>query len=196
MRVVWKVGGSVLSHPSLRKHLKLWSEVWPGCNAGWLVGGGTAADAVREWDTRHRLGDELSHRLALTAMDLNAELVAALLPGARMARSGPQCETAWTEKHPVVFCPQCVVGWGESVSGAQLPRCWDLTSDSIAAWLATQFSAERLVLVKSVAPPGNVAASIEQGYVDPMFWQYSERIPSVWTVTMDDPQPRVWFEVR
>jgi hypothetical protein len=43
-----------------------------------------------------------------------------------------------------------------------LPHTWDVTSDSIAAWIAGQVGAQRLVLVK---PPG----AIEGDLVDPYF---------------------------
>jgi hypothetical protein len=43
-----------------------------------------------------------------------------------------------------------------------LPHSWDVTSDSISAWVADQVGAERLVLVK---PPGASGPAI----VDPCF---------------------------
>ena len=43
-----------------------------------------------------------------------------------------------------------------------LPHSWDVTSDSISVWVATQVGAERLVLLK---PPGASGPAI----VDPCF---------------------------
>jgi hypothetical protein len=44
-----------------------------------------------------------------------------------------------------------------------LPHVWDVTSDSIAAWVATELAVPRLVLVK---PPG---AAGRADVVDPWF---------------------------
>lgn len=193
MRVIWKLGGSVLAHRLLRARLDEWSRLWPEARSAWLVGGGVAADAVRDWDERHHLGDEWAHRLALAAMDFNAELLAALLPDARIVRSGPQCELAWEDGRRAVLCASCITAWGEQTSGENLPRTWDLTSDAMAAWLARRLGADRLVLVKSVPPPGGLAAAVEGGYVDRWFGTYATGGLSVWTVTPDEPTPRVWM---
>ncbi|MGH6959057.1 MAG: uridylate kinase, partial [Dongiaceae bacterium] len=55
---------------------------------------------------------------------------------------------------------------------------WDITSDSLAAWLAGKLKADRLVLVKSVALlGGNVSAAVlaRRGIVDPAFPGYLAR---------------------
>ncbi len=36
-----------------------------------------------------------------------------------------------------------------------IDKCWDVTSDSIAAWLAEKVDAQQLVLVKSDKPDGS-----------------------------------------
>lgn len=194
MRVIWKLGGSVLAHRSLRTRLGEWSRLWPESQAAWLPGGGAAADAVREWDERHRLGDERSHHLALAAMDFNAELLAALLPQARSVRSERQCELAWQDGQQAVLCASCVAAWAEQTRGETLPRTWELTSDAIAAWLARPLGADRLVLVKSIPPPGDLAAAAAQGYIDRWFARFATGGLSVWTVTPDEPAPRIWME--
>jgi hypothetical protein len=42
-----------------------------------------------------------------------------------------------------------------------LPHAWDVTSDSIAAWVAGQLGARHLVLVK---PPGAAGAGVVDAY--------------------------------
>jgi aspartokinase-like uncharacterized kinase len=44
-----------------------------------------------------------------------------------------------------------------------LPHSWDVTSDSIAAWVARAIGARRLVLVK---PPGMSGSGVVDGYFD------------------------------
>jgi aspartokinase-like uncharacterized kinase len=58
------------------------------------------------------------------------------------------------------------------LGAADIPQSWDVTSDSLAAWLAGKIGAERLLLVKQVEPPeGTVRAAdlAERGIVDTAF---------------------------
>ena len=52
---------------------------------------------------------------------------------------------------------------------ARLPRSWDVTADSIAAWIALAWQAEELVLLKSCDPPPDRSTWIRSGYVDEYF---------------------------
>ena len=59
-----------------------------------------------------------------------------------------------------------------------------MTSDSIAAWIALQWPADGLVLLKSVPPPDDFdsfveGASIETNSVDPYFPRLASNLPSV-----------------
>jgi aspartokinase-like uncharacterized kinase len=49
-----------------------------------------------------------------------------------------------------------------------IPESWDVTSDSLAAWLAAELAADALVLVKSVAvaPGSSVEELARRGVVD------------------------------
>jgi aspartokinase-like uncharacterized kinase len=54
----------------------------------------------------------------------------------------------------------------------EIPETWEVTSDSLAAWLAGALNADRLVLVKSAAPPPGPVTAAElsrRGLVDPAF---------------------------
>ncbi|MNT74726.1 hypothetical protein D3C72_2135690 [compost metagenome] len=53
--------------------------------------------------------------------------------------------------------------------------CWDVTSDSIAAWLSNRLNAEKLVLVKScpLAPDSTLQNHIEQQVVDRQFGRHT-----------------------
>jgi aspartokinase-like uncharacterized kinase len=58
-----------------------------------------------------------------------------------------------------------------ALSDPDIPESWEMTSDSLAAWLARKIGAARLVLVKSTAAPRpfDPAALAELGLVDRLF---------------------------
>jgi aspartokinase-like uncharacterized kinase len=102
-----------------------------------VPGGGAFADAVRDCDRRYGLGDVAAHRMAILAMDQFGWLLSELIPGA-------VASTEIGGDGLRVLLPAAVL------AGDPLPASWDVTSDSIAAWVAREAGAGRLVLVKPV----------------------------------------------
>jgi aspartokinase-like uncharacterized kinase len=104
-----------------------------------VPGGAWFADAVREADRRFGLRGATSHRMAVLGMEQFGWLLSDLIPGAErcadLARAGAGRTT--------VLLPA-------ALALDALPASWQVTSDSIAAWVAAQVGAERLVLVKEV----------------------------------------------
>src|SRR4051812_9509912 len=84
---VIKVGGSLLEWPELPGRLAAFLDDHrragdPSASPFTLIaGGGTAADMIRTLDRIHGLGDERAHWLAVDVLDLNARILASLLPG-------------------------------------------------------------------------------------------------------------------
>jgi 5-(aminomethyl)-3-furanmethanol phosphate kinase len=184
MRVVWKIGGSVLARPELRQRVLDWQRLWTGSEMVWVVGGGVAADTVREWDRIHLLGDAAAHDLALSAMDFNSGLLCHLLPEASLVRNGLELEMTLASHRPAVLCAGSFFPWAEHESQKQLPRSWQLTSDSLAAWAARYVQAERLVLVKSIAidADSSLLHLVQKGLVDPLFPEVLGTGTELWTV--------------
>ena len=103
-----------------------------------VPGGAWFADAVREADRRFALPATTSHRMAVLGMEQLGWLLSELIPGAvRCAQ--PRVDAAGT----TVLLPA-------RLALDELPASWQVTSDSIAAWVAGQAGADRLVLVKEV----------------------------------------------
>lgn len=146
MTNVVKVGGSLFLLPQLRHRL---STFLP---AILVPGGGACADAVREWDAVHGLGDETAHWLALRACSVNAQMLAALtgLPLISHPRGGCGVLDAFA-----------FLQADEGQPGA-LPHSWDATSDSIAA-RAAEVAGSALILLKSTESDGAT------DLVDPLF---------------------------
>ena len=102
------------------------------------------------------MGDAAAHWMAVLAMDQYAELLAAKLPCACRVETLDEARAALSVGRVPVLAP---ARWLRQAD--PLPRSWDVTSDSIAAWVAGQAGASTLVLVKA---PGATGA-----LVDPYF---------------------------
>jgi aspartokinase-like uncharacterized kinase len=104
-----------------------------------VPGGAGFADAVREADRRFGLRPATSHRMAILGMEQFGWLLSDLIPGAVRCAGLPRVGAGRT----TVLLPA-------ALPLDQLPASWEVTSDSIAAWVAGQIGAELLVLVKAV----------------------------------------------
>lgn len=162
MTSVIKIGGSLEADPHRRRALL--ADIADGAFGRCIVvpGGGTFASLVRTAQAREGFTDAEAHRRALDAMSDAAGIFRGIEP--RLV--------------------QTLEPWAEAVSATarvwnprrlrtghpDIPESWDVTSDSLALWLAGRVAAKRCVLVKSVdAPPGPTAALSESGLVDAAF---------------------------
>ena len=182
-----KLGGSLLDLRDLAVRLRRWLAAQPPLPTLLLVGGGRLADVVRDYDRLHHLGDEAAHWLAVQTMSLNAALLAALLPEAELRSSLDASPPG--HGGPLVFDPYDFLRREEPhVPGEPLGRDWGVTSDSIAARLASVCRADELVLLKSAGPPasGDVLAAAAEGYVDASFAHTSRGLPRIRCVDFRD----------
>jgi aspartokinase-like uncharacterized kinase len=121
-----------------------------------VPGGGPFADAVRELDSRMTISADAAHWMAILAMDQYAHVLADQIAGAVLVEEPGDVSDAVGEGRVAVLAPS---RWMRSAD--VLPHSWDVTSDSIAAFVAGALGAIRLVLIKPT----------EQGNpVDPYFW--------------------------
>jgi 5-(aminomethyl)-3-furanmethanol phosphate kinase len=109
-----------------------------------VPGGAAFADAVREHDRRFDLRAATSHRMAITAMDQFGWLLSDLIPGGVACTEVAAARAAGARGRIPILLPAA------SLASDPLPVSWEVTSDSIAAWVAGAASAGRLVLVKPV----------------------------------------------
>ncbi|HET9358354.1 MAG TPA: hypothetical protein VFO58_01305, partial [Vicinamibacterales bacterium] len=90
------------------------------------------------------------HWMAVLAMDQYAQLIASRLEGGVLITEPGEIAAALDGGSIPVLAPY---RWLRKVD--PLPHCWDVTSDSIAAWVAGQIDAGRLVLVKPAGAAGD-----------------------------------------
>ena len=155
---VVKIGGSLLRDPGrLREVLDIVADA--GKEHALLVvpGGGLFADAVRAMDRRIGLTEDAAHWMAILAMDQYAHLLHSRLRGATLVSTPAAAVAAIATGALPVLAPY---RWLRDAD--PLPHSWDVTSDSIAAWIAGALAAPRLVLIKPAGVAGTEA-------VDPYF---------------------------
>jgi aspartokinase-like uncharacterized kinase len=168
--LVVKVGGSLYDLPDLRATLNHWLQSLSPAQLILVPGGGRAADVVRELDQCHSLGEEKAHWLALAAMSLKAHFLRTLIPCAELVAGVHQCQTCWREQRVPILDAYRFALLDEGRPGF-LPHSWDVTSDSIAARVATVFGATELILLKSIEMPAGLSwvEASQQGHVDRFF---------------------------
>lgn len=170
MAIVVKLGGSLASAGTLQSWLATAVERGAGCCVI-VPGGGPFADAVRAAQERHRFSDGAAHRMALLAMEQYALLLRDMAPALRPCESVAQIRAALASSGVALWLPYAMVDADPAVA-----ESWDVTSDSLAAWLARRIEATRLVLVKSAAappPPLSPERLTALGLVDPAFPAYA-----------------------
>jgi aspartokinase-like uncharacterized kinase len=164
--IVVKVGGSLFDHPALGAGLRAYVASLTPAEVLLVPGGGPVADAVRELDRVHALGEEASHWLALRSLSVTADLLKELL-----AREDGRAEPGRSQDDRLrLLDPFAFALEDESRPGA-LPHSWSVTTDSIAARAAVVFRAGRLVLLKSVDVPPDTPwpEAAAKGWVDAHF---------------------------
>ncbi len=77
-----------------------------------------------------------------------------------------------------------MVSYIKELALSEIRESWDVTSDSLAAWLAKQLTANELILVKAAKIPDkiDVQQMANQGIVDQAFNEYTEN--STYKITL------------
>ena len=139
MLTVVKVGGGLDRIGALTRVCATLAELAERHRLRIVPGGAWFADAVREADRRFALTDATAHRMAILGMEQFGWLLSELIPGAERRGDLAPVNAGRT----VVLLPA-------GLPLGSLPASWQLTSDTIAAWVAREAGAGRLVLVKEI----------------------------------------------
>ena len=157
--LVIKVGGGLLAYADhLDRVLTSIADVARTRRVLIVPGGGPFADVVRDVDGRVGIGDDAAHWMAILGMDQYAHLLASRLAGGRVVSNRAEIDAMHRDGKTPVLAPS---QW--LVAADPLPHTWEVTSDSIAAWVAGEVRASRLVLVK---PPGARGSSLVDRHFD------------------------------
>ena len=160
---VVKLGGSHAFSPHLRGWL---AAIAHGAGRVVLVpGGGPFADRVRAAQPIMGFSDKSAHCMALLAMEQYAHALMGLDARLAPADGIAAIRRALRARRIPVWLPCRMV-----TAAPDIAASWDVTSDSLAAWLARRIGARRLYLVKHVdCPPASVGVEElrANGVIDP-----------------------------
>jgi dihydroneopterin aldolase len=162
---VIKIGGSCASSLDLRR----WIATVARCGGRAVVvpGGGPFADAVRVAQPQMGFDDAAAHHLAMLGMEQFGRALASFDRRLAVADSMATLRRALAAGKVAVWLPARMAMMADDI-----PASWQVTSDSLAAWLAGEVRAWRLLLLKQVRLPRRPVAATdlaEQGIVDPAF---------------------------
>ncbi|MGB8274655.1 MAG: hypothetical protein WCF16_05220, partial [Alphaproteobacteria bacterium] len=135
---VVKLGGSLAESGALRPWLQALSSL-RGAGLVIVPGGGPFADAVRRAQRLHGFSDEAAHRMALAAMEQFGLMLCDLAPALVPAATRQAIALAVARGDIPVWMPSRMLG-----KRADVRASWDVTSDSLAAWLASALEAHSL----------------------------------------------------
>ena len=182
---VIKLGGSFWAAEALLA----WLEALAKSAVIVVPGGGVFADAVREAQERWGFDDQLAHRLAISAMHQYGLMLQGLCPELQTATQPSLLKEAIKNGQSILWLPDAA-----SLMDPRIKASWEVTSDSLAAWLAENLGAEHLLLVKSVNPPpgeAKISDLIDRGVVDSAFLEMSDDFSgNIW---LTGPQPHQPF---
>lgn len=182
---VIKIGGSLSDWHRLGTWLDLIAR--PGHLHPLVIvpGGGPFADAVRDAQDNWRFDDRLAHRMALLAMEQFGLMLHGICPTLQTAATHERLRSLIRARMPAVWLPSAMV-----LDHPEIAESWEVTSDSLAAWLAVELDAAALVLVKSGSCPcsaTDAAALARDGLVDAAFPHWRARFPGEsWCIHRDN----------
>ena len=187
--LVLKLGGSLLESGRLASTLDAIAKRTRPVIV--VPGGGKFADQVRQSQVANGFDDATAHRLALFAMHQMANVIATRSPHFVPAATKEEIGLAGINGLVPVWLPSAMAEADPSI-----PKSWDMTSDSLAAWFAGTIGASEVALVKScpVDPAATLPTLTAAGVVDPLFASYVERHALRWTVIgggSEDPLSRL-----
>ncbi len=129
-----------------------------------VPGGGPFADTVRKMQLVIGFDDDAADAMAMLAMAQFGRALCSVSELFVPAESAEAITAALEEGQVPVWSPLPMAR-----TEASLPASWDVTSDSLALWLARRLRAEALLLIKQRGGAGDIAALSRDGVLDAHF---------------------------
>jgi 5-(aminomethyl)-3-furanmethanol phosphate kinase len=156
MRRVVKIGGSLLTRPTLVQDVDRWLSNQTAANNYVIVGGGEMIEAVRKWDRVCTLPGEAIHWQCVDLLDASFLALRSWFPDWNGIETASDLQTSLTlQTSSNISIVRCAAFYHSGASPPDVPTDWRTTTDSIAVILARQIDADEVVLLKSCAIPAD-----------------------------------------
>jgi aspartokinase-like uncharacterized kinase len=171
--IIIKLGGSLSYSDALVNSLNVVESDYQGRAVVIVPGGGAFADQVRLAQQHWQFDDVTAHHMAILAMQQMALMFKGLKPRFAMADTVFAIQDQLDQRQTVIWSPDIA-----ELDKASIPASWDITSDTLAAWLAKTLSATELILIKSAAIDTNLSLHqlAEQNIVDKAFCDFVAQV--------------------
>lgn len=175
--IIVKLGGSLYHNPQLTAWLTQLLHQAQHQPIIIVPGGGPFANTARQADQHYTLSPTTAHHLGLLAMQQFGLVLLDLCPQAHAYYHRPHNEKP-NPSTLSIWLPDATL-----LSAPDLAHSWDVTSDTLALWLAQQCQADLLALLKhDVLPPYSLDSLSQQAIIDPAFQHQYRQAPLPTTV--------------
>jgi aspartokinase-like uncharacterized kinase len=145
MDAVIKIGGSILENPALKPLCRLLDQLTHEFSFVIIPGGGSYANLVRDFDRKYDLSDHTAHWMAILSENILGFFLLEHLTLGIPAFTVDDIPKAINAGRIPIFMP-----FRHLYEHDPLAHSWDVTSDSIAAYLAESLCSDKLILLKDV----------------------------------------------
>ena len=177
--VAIKLGGSLLASGRLAQCLDKIEQDYNNQNVVIVPGGGLFADQVRQLQRDWCFDDRIAHEMAILGM----RQMALLIKGLKSHVQVFDHVKSFGNENEI----QPISVWSPSIAEldeAGLPSTWELTSDSLAVWLALKLKVEELIVVKSATVDQSLGYEklAAQKIVDNLFCRFAQQADFLITI--------------
>ena len=136
IKQVVKIGGSLFPDYAIKLARKL-----ENTNSLIVLGGGEFANLIRKYDSQQNFSSEVTHYTAIDCMDIISKLVNDKVESARLVYSLKEAVEVSEDNLTPIFAVS------EFLKSEDPFECsWDVTSDSIAAYISHSLNAKLLIV--------------------------------------------------
>lgn len=114
-----------------------------------------------------KFSDSIAHRMALLAMEQYGLAMAGIVKGLRPAGTKQSIAACLRAGQTAIWMPTTM-----TLGRSDISESWNVTSDSLALWLAQHLRARGLLLVKAARLPATICSAAElsrSGIIDAAF---------------------------
>ncbi len=162
--IIIKLGGSLFKQQKITTCLAHIEKIKIQQKMVLVIGGGMFVEQVRIAQKQWNFNDTIAHEMAILAMQQTALFCKSMQPDFEICHFVKTILTSTETK--IIWSPKI-----EELNQFSIPATWEITSDSLSAWLAHVLDAEKLIVVKSakIKPKIPISTLIETGILDKKF---------------------------